>query len=238
MFTDVYKEVHRQAPQPWEVTMPEPDSGRTTSLLELLASQKDPDLTQAIPAAISDDGFRRQLLDALTSRNDNFRFNCFKVLEQASARDPASLCRHWDELVLLLDSPNAYHRSTAVRLLANLARADAPGRFESLADRFFDLLDDDKIVTARYLVGTVSTIIESHPHLIPKVSARLLAVDETHHTEGRKDLLKGDIVEAFGRFFAQVPDKSKVVSFVRAQLKSSSPRTRKAAKAFLDLHSG
>jgi hypothetical protein len=61
-------------------------------------------------------------------------------------------------------------------------------------------------------------------------------VDGTHHAEGRKDLLKGDIIEAFDAFFAQVPDRSRVLLFVKEQIQSSSPRTRKAARAFLDKH--
>jgi hypothetical protein len=199
----------------------------------LLASQKEPDLEEATRAAIADESFRQQLLDGLTSKKDAFRYNCAKVLQEASSRSPASLYAHWDDLVPLLDSANAYHRSIAVRLLANLTQADTDRRFESLMDRYFDLLDDDKIVTARHLVGAVSTIVESYPRLVPLITAKLLAVEETHHTEGRKDLLKGDVIEALDAFFAQVPDKTKVLTFAEAQLKSSSPRTRKAAKAFL-----
>ncbi len=216
--------------------MPQPELGMTATLLELLASEKEPDLEDAIAAAMTERAFRQQLLDSLTSKNDTLRYNCFKVLQEASARNPAEFYPLWDDLVPLLDSSNAYHRSVAVRLLANLTRADSDCRFESLMGHYFELLDDAKIMTARYLVGAVSTIVESQPHLIPHITARLLAVDETHHAEGRKDLLKGDIVEALDAFFAQVPDRAKVLSFVEAQLRSPSPRTRKAARAFLEKH--
>jgi len=217
--------------------MPEPDHDMTARLLATLATQKEPDLAEAVEAAITNDGFRRQLLDGLASKNDVFRYNSFKVLQEASELQPASLYPHWDEIVLLLDSPNAYHRSTAVRLLANLTQADRDRKFESLRDRYFDLLDDEKIITARYLVGVVSTIVQSYPNLAPHITDELLSVDRTHHAEGRKDLLKGDIIEAFDTFFTQVPDRTKVLSFVEAQQQSSSPRTRKAARAFLEKHS-
>jgi hypothetical protein len=218
--------------------MPQPDSSVTATALEALATHKKPDLEEATTAAISDSSFLQQLFLGLTSKNDVLRYNCFKVLQEVSARNPASLYPRWGDLLPLLDSPNAYHRSVAVRLLANLSHSDADRRFAPILDRYFGLLDDEKILTARYLVAAVPTIVEAYPDLIPLATAKLLAVDGTHHPQGRKDLLKGDIVEAFDALFVQVPDRERVISFVRAQLKSSSPRTRKAARTFLERHGG
>jgi hypothetical protein len=40
-------------------------------------------------------------------------------------------------------------------------------------------------------------------------------------------------VEAFGEYAEQSEDRSKILEFVRAQLESESPRTRKKAREFL-----
>jgi hypothetical protein len=214
----------------------EAEAEKTETLLERLATDKEPDLEEAVSAAIGNVTFRRQLLDGLLSKQDTLRYNCVRVLQEASTSSPASLYGCWDELVPLLDSPNAYHRASAVQLLANLAKADGGRKLVSIFDRYFQRLDDDRIVPARYLVRSVSTIVEACPRLIPRIAAKLLAVDGTRHSSGRKDLLKGDVVEAFDSFFDRVPDPASVLSFVEAQLNSGSPRTRKAASAFLDRH--
>jgi len=218
------------------VPVPITNAEETAHLLDLLADQKDPELTQAVALALSDDGFRQKLVQGLTAKSDVFRYNCVRVLQELSTGNPDTLYPYWDDLVPLLDSPNAYHRTTAVLLLANLTGADVDRRFVSLLDRYFERLDDEKIVTARHLVKALPAITASYQDLIPTISARLLCVEDTHHAEGRKDLLKGDVVEAFEVLFDHVPDKKSVLAFVEAQLGSSSPRTRKAAKAFLGRH--
>jgi hypothetical protein len=145
------------------------------------------------------------------------------VLYRLSEEQPDVLYPEWDYLVELLDSENSYHRSIAGQLLANLARADVEGRFEASFSRIFALLDDAKIVPARQFAQHVGRIAHAKPHLQARITERLLAVDESHHTESRKDLLKGDIIAAFDEFFADSPDQER-------------PSTRKAAKAFLQRH--
>ncbi len=42
------------------------------------------------------------------------------------------------------------------------------------------------------------------------------------------------IIQSFSALFDQIAEKEKIISFVEKQLNSSSPKTRKAAKAFLN----
>jgi hypothetical protein len=158
------------------------------------------------------------------------------VLYQISEAQPQILYPEWDYFVGLLDSKNAFHRAVAVRLLANLTSADEERRFEELIDRYFDLLDDDKVMVARYLAQQAGKIVAAKPHLQPQITQELLGVDNTHHNQSRKDLLKGDVIQAFDEFLAETDDRESILTFVQAQLECSSPKTRKAAKAFLDEH--
>jgi hypothetical protein len=135
-----------------------------------------------------------------------------------------------------LDSDNSYHRSIGVRLIANLARCDGKNRLERIFDRYFGLLDDDKIVTARYLAQHAGRIAHAKPILQERITERLLAVDETHHAQSRKDLLKGDVLAAFDEFFDSSPQRERILDFAEQQLASTSPRTRKTAREFLKRH--
>jgi hypothetical protein len=43
----------------------------------------------------------------------------------------------------------------------------------------------------------------ARPDLQEQVTARLLAVEQTHHTPERQELLKADVIQSLGEYFAQ-----------------------------------
>lgn len=206
--------------------------------LQILATQKDPALADLVQAATSDDDLLRELLRGVVSKNEVYRYNCFKTLLQISDEQPAVLYPEWDTFVELLSSDNSYHRSIAVNIIAGLTAADSEDRFASLFDRYFDILDDDKIVTARYTARSAGKIAQARPELQTRIAERLLAIDETHHPQGRRDLLKADAIESLAAFFEASADKERILAFVEEQLACSSPKTRKAARAFLERQRG
>jgi len=201
---------------------------------QLLAGEKDPPLAGAGQLALEDQGFLKQLLDGLVSKNDVYRYNCFKVLLQLSQNQPLALVASWDYFVELLGSRNAYHRSVALQIIAHLTRVDDDGRFEEIFDAYFGLLDDQKVMIARHLAACAGRVAVSKPHLQERITERLLVIDQTHHTPGRMALIKGDAVQAFGEYFEDSAHQARILAFVTEQLESESPRTRKVAQVFLD----
>lgn len=208
----------------------------SATLHKLLADKEEPRLEAARQLVLSDGQARQEILAGLTAKDDVYRYNCFQVVYQISQQEPRALYGEWDTFVEMLKSDNSYHRSIGAKLLANLAQIDVEGRLEAIFDDFFDLLDDEKIITARQFAQHAGRIAQAKPHLRARITERLLAVDKTHHQEGRKDLLKGDIIGALEELFAGSPDPQRILDFVQQQLASSSPRTRKTAQAFLKRH--
>ena len=176
-----------------------------------------------------------ELVEGVTSKDEDLRYNCYQVLVAVGQDRPEMVYPYWDSFVDLLDSPNAYHRSVAVRLIAYMTPVDEKGRFETLFDRYFEFLDDEKILVTRYLVQDAGIIVRAKPDLQKRVVAKLLSIDDTHHKH--KDLIKGDVIQAFEAFFDVYPDQAQLLAFVEEQLLSGSPKTRKAAKTFLEAHS-
>jgi len=204
-------------------------------LHKMLGDKEHPSLEEALQRAVSDEGVLKEILAGVVSKDEVFRYNCFKVLRQISEDHPLILYPEWDYFIALLDSSNAYHRSIAVQILANLTPVDAQRRFKAIFDRYFDLLDDEKIIVTRSLVQSAGTIARAKPSLQARIVERLLGIDETHHKH--KDLIKADAIQSFEAFFEDYPDKERILGFVEQQLECSSPKTRKAAKAFLNKHS-
>jgi len=206
-------------------------------LHEALADKGHPSLEKAMQLALADGKALQVLLDGVVSKDDAYRYNCFKVLLQISEDHPLALYPEWDYFVGLLGSSNSYHRSIGLQIIANLTRVDDEAKFDGIFDQYFDLLDDEKVVTARHLAQSAGRIVRAKPHLLAKITERLLGIDGTHHTQDRKDLIKADIIQSFEEFFQDSGDKKEILAFVEKQLECSSPKTRKAAKTFLNKYS-
>jgi hypothetical protein len=207
--------------------------GTNTARFQDILGRREADLERVVQAACGDDELLEDLLAGLAAKEDTLRFNCFQALLALAGQQPSRLYPAWDSLVGLLASDNSYHRSIAVQIIPHLLIEDDAHRFEAIFDRYFGLLDDESVIAARYLAQNAGRIAKSRPDLRRRITERLLDVDETHHAPARKDLLKGDIVQALAEFFEEVEDQGKILAFVRQQVDSGSPRTRKAAKAFL-----
>lgn len=207
--------------------------GLAVDLHEMLGDKEAPDLDKAIQLALEDERVLREMIDGIISKENAFHYNCFKALRRISDDHPSALVAEWDYFVELLGSSNSFHRSMGLRIIANLTQVDDAGRFEGMFDQYFGLLDDKSVIPARYLAQDAGQIIRSKPHLRARIVDRLLAVDETHHTQSRKDLIKADVVQTLEEFFDALDNKAEILAFVEAQLASSSPKARNAAKAFL-----
>ncbi len=203
------------------------------TLQQALSVKQTPDLDEIAQLAIADKKVLQLVLNGLTSKQNAHRYNCFQVLYQISGQRPHMLYPAWAYFVTLLSSPNAYHRGMAVRLIADLTRIDDAQRFEAIFEHYFALLDDEKVMVARYLAQNVWKIVEAKPHLREKITVQLLDIDATHHPPSRKALVKADIITSFEVFFQESKRKENIRAFVQAQLESESPTARQAASDFL-----
>jgi len=199
-----------------------------------LNEKKGEHLDQVKEIAIADAEILNEILQGLKSKNEFFRYNCHKVIFQISKTHSQLLYSKWDYFFDLLESPNAYHRMSAINIISHLTYADTGKIFDRVFDRYFQFLDDKSMIVARYLAISARIIAKNKPYLAEKIMEKLLEIENTHHEEERKDLIKHDIIQSISVLFEQMAEKEKIISFVEKQLDSSSAKTRKAAKTFLN----
>jgi hypothetical protein len=211
-------------------------SGGTKMLPEM--REKEADIEGIAAKTIEDSGLLAELLEGLKSKDETFRYNCHKVLMKVGKTRPELLYPSWDYLVEHLKSDNSYHKMSATHLIVNLVKVDAENRFEEIFDLFYSLLDDKSMVVAYYVAQNSAKIIKAKPELENRVIERLLAIDETHHPPGRKELIKTGIIEAFDELFEDSGVRPEIMDFVRAQTDSESRKTAKTAKRFLEKWGG
>lgn len=79
-------------------------------------------------------------------------------------------------------------------------------------------------------------IAKAKPNLQTQITNTLLKVDQIHQGK-QTELMKAYAIEALNDYVDEIADKDKIIDFVKAQLASDSPKTRKAAKDFLECNS-
>ena len=171
-----------------------------------------------------------ELLEGILSKKDTIRHNRVKILLLLSEKKPEFLYHQWEFFVKLIDVENSYLKLIAVRIIANLTKVDREDKFNKIFEKYYDLLNDSVIV-AGHLTANSGRIVKAKPELQIQITNKLLNIDDTH--QKHKDLVKAGDIETFNEYFEEVEDKEKILQFVKEQLNSKSPKTRKKAKEFL-----
>jgi len=190
------------------------------------------DIEKIIEKAISDDILSDELLQGVLSKKDEIRSKNFKILLQISKIHPRILYLKWDFLADLLISDNHFHRYISINLLANLASVDSNNKFEEIFDRYFGNIESNRTMVAGQTALNSGKIAKEIPNLRPKITNLLLNIDKIHHGK-QTELMKGYAIEAFNEYIEVSKNKKEILNFVKTQLKSNSPKTKKLAKEFL-----
>jgi len=194
--------------------------------------ESEVDVENLVKKAVKDKKLLSRFLKGILSKKDEIRFNSYKILMLLSKEYPQVLYPKWEEFADLLNSENHYHRYIAINLLANLAIIDLENKFDKIFDKYFCNLDGNKTMVAGQAALNSGKIAKVHPHLQTKITNKLLNIENTHRGK-QTDLIKAYAIEAFNEFFEVSSDKQRILDFVKAQLESKSPKTRRVAKEFL-----
>ena len=174
----------------------------------------------------------KQYLDGLLSKNETYRYNCFKIIYIISEKNPDVLYPYWDFFKVHLRSKNNYHKMSAVLIIANLTSVDTEKKFEKLFDEFYGYLKSEKTIISIYIVKSSGKIASSKPHLLEKITKILLNIEKIH--SGKQiELIKSAVIQYFSDCFKYIKNKKDIIDFVEKQTNSKSPKTRKIAKDFL-----
>lgn len=199
--------------------------------------KKKVDTNSLARKALADEEFMAELLSNMRAKDCNIRFNSFKILLNISENHPKVLYPKWDYFVELLFSKNTYERYQAVFMISNLVSVDKQKKFEKLFDKYFGILSEKATIVPATLVANAGKIAKAKPHLRKKITNKLLNIDKVH--KGKQiEMIKAGAIEAFSEYFEEVHDKDAIIDFVKEQLNSKSPKTKRAAKEFINTKAG
>ncbi len=179
------------------------------------------------------------LLKGISSPKATVRYGCAKVLMDLSEEHPEKLYPYMDAFIELLDSKYRILTWNAMAIIANLAKVDKDQKFDAIFDKYYGFLNNEYMVTVANVVGNSGKIALAKPHLLHKITAELLKVENIsvtpHLTKECKRVIAEKAIGVFDLFFDKIEEKEKkkVLSFVERQLGSSRRTLRTKAADFL-----
>ncbi len=204
-----------------------------------MLTQKEPaQLFHIVEPALQDPELRDFLVEHAFDKDETLRYNCVRVLGRAIDRQPALFYPYWDHFAPMIGSINGFHRSSAAQFIALLSPVDTDCRLDAILDGYLRLRDDPKVMVTHYFIETLDRICRARRDLQKRVVTALLNIDRSKHTQQHKDLVKADILAVLDTSFDALPAElqKKAVGLAKATLDCTSPKSRKAAKAFLTAH--
>lgn len=202
---------------------------------DLLRRLEDKSITKLELAKAAEGDFRLlpTLINGISSPKAAIRYGCSSVLLDLSQRHPEKLYPYFNHFAGLLGGKYRILTWNATAILANLSAVDVDGRFESIFDKYFGLIEDGYLVTVANVVGNSGKIALAKPHLTEEIVDEILRVDGVpvtpHLSEECRRVIAEKAIESIDSFCSQVKDRGRVLDFAGNYL--DSPRSSLRIKA-------
>jgi len=204
------------------------------NIIKELFDQRTP-FIEIAKAAIDNQNLLNELLDGISpkNKNHNIRFACHKSLMELIKIKPDILYKYWNLFADLLKSKNAFHIVNAVYIITSLIAIDNENRFEEVYDDYFSQLYNPKVSVAAHVAKNSALIVKYNTELELPITELLLNYQYNADKFKHGELVKAYIIESFSDYYNISDKKEEILFFVKDQIESSSPKTRKAAINFL-----
>jgi hypothetical protein len=178
-----------------------------------------------------------EVIRGLGAKAARLKYGSAKALLLLGETHPELLYPQFDGFVKLLDHPNKILQWQAGRLLAQLARVDAAGKFERILEKYFAPIPGPVMITAANLIQNGAVIAQAKPHLADRIAAQILKVERANYeTAECRNVAIGHAVVALGEMLGRLQTPAPALAFVERQLQNSRSATRKKAERCLKTH--
>lgn len=136
------------------------------------------------------------LVSLLNEQQDKLRYPAFLILKERS-RYKDDVYPYWDVLLEKMSSDNSYQRSIGIILIGENVRWDKADRFSGIAVQYLSHCRDEKFITCRQTIQSITSWIAMRPQLIQSVWDELSAIDIESLKDTQKKLILLDILDVF-----------------------------------------
>lgn len=122
-------------------------------------------------------------------------------------------------------------------VISNLIKIDSENLIDQDLDKYLRIFHDESVMVCMHSVKNCVKVINYRPDLEQIITTELLDLEGVHYQHKHKELIKGSAIEAFIEYYQKSNLQKEILGFVKKQANSSSGKTKKMAKKFIDLYS-
>ena len=178
-----------------------------------------------------------EIINSMDSEKAIARYGCGKILMDLSKDYPNELYPYMDIFIKFLDSKYRIITWQTMAIIANLTKVDKKKKFDEKFEKYYSFINNDYMVTVANIVGHSGKIAQAKPYLIPKITEKLLSVENIkitpHLTKECKLVITEGAIESFDKYFDQSHQKQKIISFVKKYSNSTRKSLKTKAQKFL-----
>ncbi len=201
------------------------------------------DIDTLVQEVINEPSMIAELIDIINTDKSSVKFLCTKIIRLVSEKNPHIVYDYFDEVVKFIYSRNSFVKWDGVTILSNLAIIDSEGKFDSICEKYFDLIRDPQMITAGNVVGNAWKIAINKPQYESYITRCMLSVpDIIYYNKGKpstecNNVLCGHVIDCFEKYYLVSNNKPEILLFIRGQLKNSRKPVVKKAERFLKKYS-
>lgn len=145
-----------------------------------------------------------QLIEWLNEKDDTRYYSMLLLKNRIEYKD--DVFKYWNELVDKLDNENSYQRSVGILLLSELVKWDKENKIDEAIDKFLSLCEDEKPITSRQCIQSLTNIFTHKPKLADKIIAKLISVNYSVVQPNMRKLIVLDILNVLKYISKEVND--------------------------------
>lgn len=175
-----------------------------------------------------------EVLSGFLSAVADIKFKSAKVLVLISKEKPELLYPYFYFFAKQLVNKNNILKWNAIDVIASLTVVDTENKFDKLYKKFYGMLYEGNLITANHVIAGSTVIVTSKPYLEDKITKEILHAKAIPlPTEECRNILKGNAIKTFERYFYQIKRKDEIIDFVRKEVNNTRNAMKKKAKRFL-----
>lgn len=184
------------------------------------------------------------VVEALQVEKSSKKYAYEKVLRTLSEKKPELIYPYFDVFSRLLNNDNSFLKWGAIMTIANLTFVDSQNQFEGIFKKYYAPVRGPVMVTAANIIGSSEKIVQAKPMLADSIAVEILKAEKANfQNKGTlspecRNVVIGQAIDTFDRVFERIGPKTKVMNFIKRQLKNTRKQVVQKAERFMRKHAG
>jgi len=195
---------------------------------------KERDLQEIAKMAIKSPEIVNYLIGGITENDVRIKYGCSNTLIIVSENTPELVHPYFDFFKDHLNSKNKFIKWASILIIANVTKSDNKNKFDAIFNSYFSEITGPVMITASNIIKGAAIIAKAKPYLTERITNELFKIkDAKYQTDECLNIVIGQTISSFDKFFTQIKKKKPVIDFVKKHISNQRKPTRNKAEKFI-----